>query len=320
MSELDKIETAIARNNLAALKKLVSAKNVNSRDEDGFTLAMNVVLDDETDPQLLQLLVERGADVNAVDEQRYTALHFAARDQRCELVKILLEAGAHVDAVEAMGNTPLCLCASSSRPDLEIVKLLLQHGADQRKKNRDGDSPLSMAKYGEDDELLAVLKQKPAADRKRTAKPKAAVKTARKTVPKKKASKPAGDSWTRQYHKLRKELVPARGPANTLQGELLRLAGRLSYEAFNNGNMNWSKEYERAWKFLGKSLQDPEVFSRPEVAKIKLLVQTVVRHNDVVSSEIDGSPQDELCHRVVQWCLAHPKKIPFKPKKTLYSF
>ena len=40
------------------------------------------------------------------------------------------------------------------------------------------------------------------------------------------------------YHKLYEELVPDRGCAETLAGEMLRASSRLYHEYFNNGNMN----------------------------------------------------------------------------------
>lgn len=40
------------------------------------------------------------------------------------------------------------------------------------------------------------------------------------------------------YDRLVGELVPGSGPAGTLQGELLRAAGNLGYEFYNNGGGN----------------------------------------------------------------------------------
>lgn len=45
-------------------------------------------------------------------------------------------------------------------------------------------------------------------------------------------------AYQRYYDKLYAELVPESGVAKTLHGELLRAAWCLSYEYFNNGNVN----------------------------------------------------------------------------------
>lgn len=197
---IDRITTAIARNNLAALRKLVTRENANLEDEDGFTLVMNVILDEDAGPEMLKLLIERGADVHVAErEERLTALHLAARALRRDMVEILLAAGAAVDPLDSSGTTPLCLCVQRLEPDLAIVKLLLAHGADPKKRNRDGDSPLIVARFAEEAELLALLKgsatkrkssglktkKKPAAKTKTAAKP-ARQATRSKLTPRKK--------------------------------------------------------------------------------------------------------------------------------------
>jgi ankyrin repeat protein len=325
MNLLDRITTAIARNNLAALRKLITRENANLV-EDGFTLLTITVLYDETDPRILQLLVDRGADVNAADDDRqYTALHFAARDQRSEMVKILLDAGAEVDAIDADGTTPLCHCVRSPNTDLEIVKLLLEHGADPKKKNRDGDSPVASARYAEDAELLALLKKaaddKPARGARLPAKKKAAAQKTRTKGTAKKQSQPkkSGD-WPREHSRLWKALVPGRGPASSLQGELIRLTGRLADEAFRNGNQNWTKEHANAWKFVGKHLVDSSVFSPEQVREIKGHVRSIIKDNAVVPVEARGSSYYILAAKAVEWCLANPVPIRFVPDPALYSF
>ncbi len=42
-----------------------------------------------------------------------------------------------------------------------------------------------------------------------------------------------------EYGRLWDELVPQAGCADTLQGELIRIIGRLASEYYRNGNMNW---------------------------------------------------------------------------------
>lgn len=65
-------------------------------------------------------LVDAGADVNAVDGRGFTALHHAAGLDDIELVKHLLEKGAQTKVENADGKTPLDMARS------EEVKNLLQ--------------------------------------------------------------------------------------------------------------------------------------------------------------------------------------------------
>jgi len=96
---------------------------------------------------MIEYLVEHGADVNAVEKgERWTPLHFAAREQKVQLVKILLDRGAAVDPVDAYGNTPLWRCIMSTYPrNPAVVDLLLAHGADPRHKNNCDVSPIDVA-------------------------------------------------------------------------------------------------------------------------------------------------------------------------------
>ena len=64
---------------------------------------------------VVKLLVEIGADVDAVDQRGQTAVHGAARLARNTLIQFLVEQGAAVDAEDARGRTPLEV-GTPSRP------------------------------------------------------------------------------------------------------------------------------------------------------------------------------------------------------------
>lgn len=68
-------------------------------------------------------LVEAGANVNAIDDETVTLLHWAAINNRLEIIKYLLDKGAFVDAVGGeLQSTPLhwavrlvkCVCVCLS--------------------------------------------------------------------------------------------------------------------------------------------------------------------------------------------------------------
>ncbi|HPP52159.1 MAG TPA: ankyrin repeat domain-containing protein [Thermoguttaceae bacterium] len=71
------------------------------------------------------------------------ALCWAARLGPPELVKILLEKGANIHATDAAGNTPLHWAAQLGQ--LEIARMLLEHGAATDQPNQTGHSPLLVA-------------------------------------------------------------------------------------------------------------------------------------------------------------------------------
>ena len=85
------------------------------------------------------------------------ALHFASqlRGDDVELVEVLLDAGADVNAATRRGHTPLVFAAG--RGHSKIVQLLLRRGANPRVIVVTGDTPLSMGRARLDAETFALL-------------------------------------------------------------------------------------------------------------------------------------------------------------------
>src|SRR5258706_15049244 len=136
------------------------------RGTDGRTLVMHAVLDESPDAELVRWLIEHGAEPDVADTgQRWTALHFAARDGKVDVVEVLLECGATVDAKDMFGNTPLWRCvANGDRKHvstmIETARLLIRAGADPRRKNNYDISPIDCeAKHlACNTELLSLLR------------------------------------------------------------------------------------------------------------------------------------------------------------------
>ena len=90
------------------------------------------------------LLLEHGADPNAVNEEGYTPLHSQATGRNPEVVRLLLAKGAYVKARDKNGDTPLHTAAFVS-DNGGAVKLLLEAGADVNAMNNRGLTPLDFA-------------------------------------------------------------------------------------------------------------------------------------------------------------------------------
>lgn len=73
----------------------------------------------------LRLLVERGGDVNAADDEGATPLHFAAAFGEIESARLLLNAGASPDEEESTGLTPIVVAMSQGH---EAIAKMLQAG------------------------------------------------------------------------------------------------------------------------------------------------------------------------------------------------
>ena len=97
----------------------------------------------------VELLVSRNADIELSDLLGMTALHAACSDGHFEIAKFLLERGAKVNAVNNDGETPFYLCAASScwveEGHLACMQLLRENGANVEMADTRGKTPEAAA-------------------------------------------------------------------------------------------------------------------------------------------------------------------------------
>ena len=90
------------------------------------------------------VLIERGADVKALDSKSWTPLHYAARGGFHAISEALLKAGASVHSLNSFLETPLH-CAARNEHN-EVFKLLLDWGADASAKDMERYTPFTRAR------------------------------------------------------------------------------------------------------------------------------------------------------------------------------
>lgn len=102
----------------------------------------------------LEFLLRKGANMNLVDVQNRTALHYAARSST-KAMMILLERGADHSVKDIFGQTPLHNAARWASAD--AVGILMKKGADTSARDNDGKTPLQMAASGHELKACARL-------------------------------------------------------------------------------------------------------------------------------------------------------------------
>lgn len=126
---------------------------VNAKDEYGFTVLHNVVGEHNFD--MVELLVQKGADVNAQNDEGIAPPHLAAY---AENAKILIKNGAKVDIESNLNETPLYV-ATTEHEDIDVMEVLLENGANPNHKNVRGETPYDAAKLMGYTEKVALIEK-----------------------------------------------------------------------------------------------------------------------------------------------------------------
>jgi ankyrin repeat protein len=101
------------------------------------------------DLPVVRRLLDLGASVHMLDGEPWSLLDAAVHNNRPELAQLFLERGADVNQVDKNGYTPLLLAASIDFGDTTMIELLIKAGARLDVRNPEGKTSLDLAReYG----------------------------------------------------------------------------------------------------------------------------------------------------------------------------
>lgn len=257
----------------------------------------------------VQLLIDLGANIEARNHMGQTPLFSAIRYFKVKNVKILLEAGAKVDIKNDFKETPLLFalktCRNADIPSLvSIVELLLKHGAKKTNAMKE-----VVEKIGTDFEWFREAMNEDFIQEVEPSLYKLYQIFDVKPVEKRKhydghsPIKVQSQHWQDQHQELWELLVPANGAATTIQGEVIRITGRLSHEILDNGRMNWDKDYQKMTKTLKDYLN---LGNQLDVLQLQEIDQILLQILKDQAFEKELARLSELC---VKWVLMNTQPI-----------
>jgi predicted DNA-binding WGR domain protein len=259
----------------------------------------------------VKLLLELGADIEALDNDDETPLHASASGFRTEAVKVLISHGADVNAVSKRHQTPLekalMECRNTDIVEMsKISKILIEHGAKISDSMKE-----SVKKIGKNFEFSKESFNKESlpqtVDALNILYDIFAVDPIKSRISHDGISsiKVTSGNWKEQYDELWDFLVPAQGCAKTIQGETIRITGRISHEIIDNGACNWDKDHKKMLDALKAYLRSGNPLSDTALEEANILVKEIY-------DGFDNEKLSELCELAVKWVLINPEPVPMK--------
>jgi hypothetical protein len=254
------------------------------------------------------VLLELGANVNASGSSSGTPLHVAAGAKKAEHVAQLLAYGADVEARNDEGLTPLefslrgCTNIEIERM-VGIARLLLESGArgtfatskyveeigKRFEFHRAGFAAQHVASVSAALEALYKLFEVTPVAQRKLHDGMAPIRV-------------NATSWQEQHAELWELLVPSSGHAATVQGEVIRIAGRIAHEVEDNGGCNWDSEFEAMARAFLAHVQTGTPLTERDLARARTLVAGLV-HGAAGETSL-------MAELAVVWVLRNPVPTP----------
>lgn len=258
----------------------------------------------------IEVLLELGADVHANAGTSGTPLHSAVASYNVRHARLLLQHGANVDAVDRDGLTPLeyalRVCQNTNIENMvPLAYALFEAGARTTPRmkgfvtalgqkfefHRSGYNPENVDAVSDALEQLYVMFDTPPVPRRTMHDGKTPIVVQTQT-------------WQKQHEELWNLLIPSGGPATTVQGEVIRITGRISDELHRNGGANWDDDYNAMADALLTHFQSGVSLSKSDLEEAETHIAELKEHQD---------DSDRLPELAVQWVLQNPQPTKLPP-------
>lgn len=260
----------------------------------------------------IMLLLEKGADVHVKDRYGNTPLHFA--EHHVETAEILLKAGADPLVQDESGRNVLEQMLMRARGRhikdtaraaelylkvgckiTEAVKECVTRIGEDFEFHRSGFNPdyveeadKSLQKLYELFEVTPIQKR--------------IIHDGHTPI------YLSGKTWQERFEYAWDLLIPSSGKAATVQGEAVRVAGRIRDELFRNGGCNWDKDFRKMLNAFPKYVLQGNSLDAALLAEIEEIKKDILN---------DDNLADRLAELATLWVMQNPE--PIKLETTDYK-
>lgn len=149
---------AVSRDHVEIARLLVEkGAKLESRNKQGFTPLIQAAAAGKL--EMVTLLLEKKANPNAEDDVGFTPLKYAVAAGSEPVARALVAGGAKVDKPGTKynkGETALHMAITQGKP--EMVKVLLELKANPNARLASGETPLKLARNGDQEDVVKMLK------------------------------------------------------------------------------------------------------------------------------------------------------------------
>ena len=147
---------ACEKNYIDAINVLLEAGADTLRADNNCKTCLMCAVDGNCSNEVLQAIIDHGADVNAKNIQNYTALMVACLKGNVHAINVLVKTGSDINTADIDGNTCL-MHAVRGHCSKEVLQAIIDHGVDVNATNKENHTALMSACQYDDVDAITVL-------------------------------------------------------------------------------------------------------------------------------------------------------------------
>lgn len=240
----------------------------------------------------LQYFLDNGADPNMNCKAGYNSLHVAVQQENLiKALDLFIDFGGDVNALDKNGASvaywaiqgfPWRTEGEKREFHLQVLEKILMLGANLDCQNKFGVTPRSWLEHSPEDVKLLVEKCEQ-------------LQPVYKPASTQQPEFPTRYTYPEIVKNIRENMIPITGQAESLEGEMLRNLDILKDEAYRNGNVNFSDSHKAFAEFI---LDNLTTFTRTDKQDVENITAAVKKLMDPQKPYLEDDVYDYLTDQI----------------------